>query len=514
MYASRAWMYNRVEGGFTRLEFVIGVRAFINFVRKHCTTFLHEQNTRCPCRKCGNEKYFDLETVELHLMNYGFVPDYYCWTKHGEEEGLLLLKEQLVQQQLFLQQLSLQQYPRQSQFFQQYPYLPPLQRPPKRAPFFQTPVSSHVHSHLSTFMSFPSLFGLYDLATLQAYSTLFALQLRSPITGHVTSKGSAHASPSHQQDHQHIPITPFHSGLYASPSTSHHVEHASHSPSTLGHHLSDLSINSAPHGQRRGNQAITVPRGKGNAAQDRGRIFLFVLEEEPFKLSLQPMLEASRKMTRAYKNDLHKDGYCWETVPDHIKEQYWIRWKGHFNWDQLDDVIIRLLYDRHIATHYSDFISKMVKKPTKPDYISLEIFEHYKKMQSTPDYKAKSNQTSQNQRTEVGGLGVGMAVHASGSISIHRHALRLEKKFGRSPSALELYLYLHNKDHDCVTFLDSRAETIVTAICNRRLELAQLHGPDTPIDEIELYLSVVEHNDKGQRFGLGWTPSGIDEVYT
>ncbi|KAK9147860.1 hypothetical protein Scep_006617 [Stephania cephalantha] len=46
---------------------------------------------------------------------------------------------------------------------------------------------------------------------------------------------------------------------------------------------------------------------------------------------------------------------------------------------------------------------------------------------------------------------------------------------------------------------------IVTANRNRCIELTQLQ-PDTPIDETELYLSVVERDDKGHTYGLGWTP--------
>ncbi|KAK9147438.1 hypothetical protein Scep_006195 [Stephania cephalantha] len=73
--------------------------------------------------------------------------------------------------------------------------------------------------------------------------------------------------------------------------------------------------------------------------------------------------------------------------------------------------------------------------------------------------------------------------------------------------ALELCLYFNTKDHDGVTFLDERVERIVTTIRNRRIELTQSQ-PDTPIDETELYLSVVERDDKGRTYGLGWTPSG------
>ncbi|KAK9099066.1 hypothetical protein Syun_026111 [Stephania yunnanensis] len=49
---------------------------------------------------------------------------------------------------------------------------------------------------------------------------------------------------------------------------------------------------------------------------------------------------------------------------------------------------------------------------------------------------------------------------------------------------------------------------IQMAIPNRHLELTQMHGPDTLIDETELHLFIREHGNKGWRYGLGWTPSG------
>ncbi|KAK9149227.1 hypothetical protein Scep_007984 [Stephania cephalantha] len=84
---------------------------------------------------------------------------------------------------------------------------------------------------------------------------------------------------------------------------------------------------------------------------------------------------------------------------------------------------------------------------------------------------------------------------------------RLAEKLGRPPTTLELCLYFHTKDHDGVTFLDSRVEKIVTAIQSKRIELTQSQS-DTPIDETELYLPVVERDNKRQTYGLGWTPSG------
>ncbi|KAK9157560.1 hypothetical protein Scep_004134 [Stephania cephalantha] len=81
------------------------------------------------------------------------------------------------------------------------------------------------------------------------------------------------------------------------------------------------------------------------------------------------------------------------------------------------------------------------------------------------------------------------------------------EKLGRHPTALELCIYFHTKDHDGITFLDSRVEKIVTAIQRRRIELTQSQL-DTPIDETELYLSIIERDDKRRTYGLGWTPSG------
>ncbi|KAK9096589.1 hypothetical protein Sjap_022086 [Stephania japonica] len=169
--------------------------------------------------------------------------------------------------------------------------------------------------------------------------------------------------------------------------------------------------------------------------------------------------------------------------------------------------MVRNLYDRQITTRYADFVSKMVRKPTKPAHVSLEAFKHYKKMRSTPEYKAKSEQASRNRRSEVGGPGSGSSVHGGGAISIYEHSLRLEKKLGRKPTTLDLCLYLHTRDHDGITFLDLRAEAIAAAIHERTRDLSQLQ-PDTPIDETELYLEIVQRNDKGRRFGIGWTPSG------
>ncbi|KAL8113773.1 hypothetical protein AgCh_020898 [Apium graveolens] len=41
-------------------------------------------NIQCPCFKCENGKFWNAETVKLHLLKKGFVRDYYVWDRHGE----------------------------------------------------------------------------------------------------------------------------------------------------------------------------------------------------------------------------------------------------------------------------------------------------------------------------------------------------------------------------------------------------------------------------------------------
>jgi len=40
----------------------------------------------CPCKHCrNNKKYSSSCTVHAHLIIRGFMDDYPCWNKHGEE---------------------------------------------------------------------------------------------------------------------------------------------------------------------------------------------------------------------------------------------------------------------------------------------------------------------------------------------------------------------------------------------------------------------------------------------
>jgi hypothetical protein len=72
------WMYNTDRRSS---EFIRGVHNFLNVAKANT------QNSFmcCPCVLCKNEKdYSYSRKIHKHMFTSGFIPNYICWTKHGE----------------------------------------------------------------------------------------------------------------------------------------------------------------------------------------------------------------------------------------------------------------------------------------------------------------------------------------------------------------------------------------------------------------------------------------------
>ena len=82
-FLDRTWMYEVRTGKKASIKqhFYNGVHEFIRFAKSN-----NRNNTeiRCPCSKCQHLKHWKPDIVEVHLYQYGFVPDYYFWDRHGE----------------------------------------------------------------------------------------------------------------------------------------------------------------------------------------------------------------------------------------------------------------------------------------------------------------------------------------------------------------------------------------------------------------------------------------------
>jgi hypothetical protein len=66
-------------------EYLKGLDAFVDFTKKDMLDNVRG-NLCCPCKHCKNEKKYHTDDVLMsHLIKHGFMEDYRCWNKHGEE---------------------------------------------------------------------------------------------------------------------------------------------------------------------------------------------------------------------------------------------------------------------------------------------------------------------------------------------------------------------------------------------------------------------------------------------
>ena len=84
MSNDRAWMYQRLDNKrFLNPIFLDGLENFMQYVISQPSS-MNDTNIKCPCSKCKNCRFWNAETVKIHLMSKGFVRDYYEWNRHGE----------------------------------------------------------------------------------------------------------------------------------------------------------------------------------------------------------------------------------------------------------------------------------------------------------------------------------------------------------------------------------------------------------------------------------------------
>ncbi|PHT79977.1 hypothetical protein T459_18029 [Capsicum annuum] len=84
----RSWMYERLDGrGALYSRFVTGVDEFIQFACSQPNR-MGGDKVRCPCAKCQNYKFIDVETVKCHLYQSGFIKNYFIWKHQGERDDI------------------------------------------------------------------------------------------------------------------------------------------------------------------------------------------------------------------------------------------------------------------------------------------------------------------------------------------------------------------------------------------------------------------------------------------
>jgi hypothetical protein len=81
MSLDRSWLY----GLCLCIEYIKGVDTFIDFAKKDMFSNIRG-NLCCLCKHCKNEKIYRTNDVLMsYLIKHGFMEDYRCSKKHGEE---------------------------------------------------------------------------------------------------------------------------------------------------------------------------------------------------------------------------------------------------------------------------------------------------------------------------------------------------------------------------------------------------------------------------------------------
>jgi hypothetical protein len=66
-------------------EYMKGLDAFIDFMKKDMLNNVRG-NLCSPYKHCKNKNKYRIDDVlRSHLIKHGFMEDYRCWNKHGEE---------------------------------------------------------------------------------------------------------------------------------------------------------------------------------------------------------------------------------------------------------------------------------------------------------------------------------------------------------------------------------------------------------------------------------------------
>ena len=71
-------------------RYMHGVNQFITNAKAHAR---NGNPVFCPCKDCMNQrKWAQIESIRMHLITRGFMPNYMIWTMHGEV-GVNVLRE-------------------------------------------------------------------------------------------------------------------------------------------------------------------------------------------------------------------------------------------------------------------------------------------------------------------------------------------------------------------------------------------------------------------------------------
>ncbi|KAL8493240.1 hypothetical protein ACS0TY_024459 [Phlomoides rotata] len=98
---------------------------------------------------------------------------------------------------------------------------------------------------------------------------------------------------------------------------------------------------------------------------------------------------ASTTITKCIKQRLHKEGWTWKKVPQHVKEYYWNEFQKYFTFDR-DVSVVRVIWERQAARHYSSIVCEWRRSGQRPAYVPQEIWDNWQRNWAIPAFNGKN----------------------------------------------------------------------------------------------------------------------------
>ncbi|XP_039142249.1 uncharacterized protein LOC120279379 [Dioscorea cayenensis subsp. rotundata] len=137
---------------------------------------------------------------------------------------------------------------------------------------------------------------------------------------------------------------------------------------------------------------------------------------------LEPSSKCSGVITKVFKQKVDTNGYIWKTISQATKDFYFEEFRKHCVWDSSMEAQVKVAWVIKASQRYSDFLRDIRNSEKKPEYMSDDVWRHWKASWDKPEFKMKREKNSNNRRSIAG-----PSSHTGGSISNVEHGKRLYK---------------------------------------------------------------------------------------
>ncbi|KAH0643838.1 hypothetical protein KY290_034093 [Solanum tuberosum] len=232
-------------------------------------------------------------------------------------------------------------------------------------------------------------------------------------------------------------------------------------------------------GEGASTQSSTIGEGESNNRGQRRTIVTLTAT------GLEPSSTCSTFIAKSFKNELDPNGINWKGVSQPVKDFYFGEFKKEFYWDSsTNENAVKRQWEIKASLRYRDFISRIKKNGTNPEYVADIVWENWMRLWQAPENVAKSETNKK------------IVVEEEKLLSELIQAI--EK--GRDPTPSELHLHVHTHDHDGKSFVDERAQ-----IVHERYEeiLREKIESESDNDQRDAYYQAADGEKKRRIYGLG-----------